>query len=68
MDQSDFDQIHEGGAVKLEKMTMKELYERAKKYGIKGRSKWRTVEHKSTLIAEIRKAYAQIGQRYVKKK
>jgi hypothetical protein len=57
----------EGGA-KLENMTMKELYKRAQKYNISGRSKWRTLEHKARLIAEIRKAYAIIGQRYVKKK
>lgn len=64
----DFEKSFEqDGAGKLEKMTMAELYERAKKYNIKGRSKMRNLASKSLLIAAIRKAYAEIGKRYQKK-
>jgi len=50
-----------GGAkgVKMEKNTVAQLYEKAKQYGIVGRSKM----NKSQLIAAIRSKQAEIGAR-----
>ena len=49
----------DGGAKKLEKNKSKELYAKAKKYGVKGRSKMR----KPALVAAVRAAQKAIGER-----
>ena len=49
----------DGGAKKLEKNKSKELYAKAKKYGVKGRSKMR----KTALVAAVRAAQKAIGER-----
>lgn len=49
---------------KLEKDTKKELYAKAKKYSVKGRSKMNKVE----LANAVRKAQRELGEKLAKRK
>ena len=55
----DVEDEQDGGAKKLETNKHKELYAKARKYGVKGRSKM----SKAALVAAVRAAQKAIGSR-----